>query len=182
MGTAGWAPDGQVFRGFELELVPPKAAPLVPSGQLTMGVARADAVIAARTANFLPLDPLNGRLAVSSGAAPAPPGPAAGALQAVISAGLLGVNTVIPAPAAGNRIRLFHFNFLSRNAAPFMLVTLRSGATALSGAYRFAGVGGLSFDAPGGFFPLTLGLAEAFVLDLSVAVELDGFAIYTVGP
>lgn len=89
-----------------------------------------------------------------------------------------GDNTVIAAPGAGNRIIIYHINYLTRGAVN---VRLLSGANDLSGLYTWQSAqgGGFAFDGStvGG---LPLNENEAFIINLSAAVGIDGFILYAI--
>lgn len=89
-----------------------------------------------------------------------------------------GDNTLIAAPGAGNRIIIYHINYLTRGAVN---VRLLSGANDLSGLYTWQNAegGGFAFDGStvGG---LPLNENEAFVINLSANVGIDGFILYSV--
>lgn len=92
---------------------------------------------------------------------------------AVIEHAAMGDNTIV-AGVAGRRVKLVHLNFLSRAAVN---ARLKSGAgTNLSGVYQFLGPNGLAFD--GRYHPLMTNAGDAFVINLSAAVEIDGFVLY----
>lgn len=90
----------------------------------------------------------------------------------------MGDNTIIAAPGAGNRIIIYHINYLTRGAVN---VRLLSGANDLSGLYTWQNAqgGGFAFDGSsvGG---LPLNENEAFVINLSAAVGIDGFILYSI--
>lgn len=110
---------------------------------------------------------------------PPPPAPISPNVlsRAVIEAAAAGDNTIIAAPGAGKRILLYHYNFLTRAAVNARLL---SGAASVSGLYNFGANSGFAFDAPGGIAPTPLGVNEAFVINLSAAVGIDGYVLYLV--
>lgn len=95
-----------------------------------------------------------------------------GILKAVISAVAAGDNTIIAA-SAGVKHKIVKLIFI---VAGTVSVILKSGANAMSGAMPFINTGGLGFD--GDFYPLECGTNEAFIINLSAAVGVYGFAIY----
>lgn len=98
-------------------------------------------------------------------------------LDANIEAAANGDNTIIAAPGAGLRLRLLHFNFTARAAVN---ARLKSAATSRSGLYNLVAGGSVSFDAPGGIHTKDMATNEAFVINLSAAVGIDGFVLYFV--
>lgn len=85
-----------------------------------------------------------------------------------------GNNTIIAAPGAGLRTVILHFNFVCRAAVN---VRLLSDAVQKSGLYNFAANQGLAFD--GGIVaPLLMEPNDAFIINLSAAVGIDGFVIH----
>lgn len=163
-------PAGPVTRGIEAQQAPTQTAGELPFGLVLV----ADPVLANRATHPLRLDGA-GRLVVA--AAPAPPTPSAAGLQRPIEAAAAGDNVLVPG-VAGQRIRVYHYNMLTRGAVN---ARLRSAATNLSGLYSGAAAFSLVFDAPE-FYPLTCGVGEDLILNLSGAVGVDGFVIFTQGP
>lgn len=93
-----------------------------------------------------------------------------------IEASSAGNNTIIAAPGNGFRLVIWHFNFLTRGAVNIRLL---SGATELSGLYNFGDDMGMAFDASGTGGPIPCGNNEAFIINLSGAVAIDGFVLYS---
>lgn len=96
-------------------------------------------------------------------------------LRAEIDIAAGGVNTIIAAPGAGLRIKIVKLVFLCTGA---VAITLRTGATDITGAMSFAANGGAALDHD--FFPLVLGANEAFVMFLGGAVQVSGYVMYIV--
>lgn len=97
--------------------------------------------------------------------------------RAVIEINTMGSNEIIAAPGAGQRIIIYSLNYLTRAAVD---VRLLSGATPISGlyVYQLATGNGFAFDGTIGGLPLDEN--EAFNIDLSAAVGVDGFVLYGV--
>ena len=92
-----------------------------------------------------------------------------------LSCSTIGDNTIIAAPGAGLRLRIYHIDWITAGA---VTVIMRSAATALSGSYVFPDIGGYAFDgATSG--PIRCGTNEAFIINLSAGVALGGMIIYT---
>ncbi len=97
--------------------------------------------------------------------------------EAVISFNAAGDNTIIAAPGAGLRIRVYGLEFGPIAGASDL--TKKSAATALTGAQNFPANGGEILDR--GNFPwYTCGLNEAFIINSSAAVNVGGRVWYTV--
>lgn len=95
--------------------------------------------------------------------------------RAVISVNTLGANSIIAAVAATS-IRIYHINLVTAGAVD---VTFQSAGTPLSGAYTFTANQGIALDPPGGNPVLTCASNEAFVINLSAGVAINGFCLYT---
>jgi len=134
----------------------------------------ADPVLADRQMHPIRLDDAGRVMSGSSS-----PVSAATLLRVKIEAAGVGDNTIIAAPGVGMRLRLFHFNFLTRAAVN---VRLLSGGNDISGLYNFLGNSGFAFDSAGGLYPTILGENEAFIINLSGAVGIDGYVLYTSAP
>lgn len=92
--------------------------------------------------------------------------------KAVISIAVAGDNTIIAA-SPGNKHKLVKLVILCASAVN---VTLKSGANNLTGAMPFDKKGGMAFD--GDFYPLETNVGEAFIINLSGAVQVSGWAQY----
>lgn len=120
----------------------------------------------------------SGAAVSSSGGSTPTPTPASSTYR-VAAFNAIGANTIIPA-AVGQTIRIFHYTLLNNGAAATALI-LQDGATAISGAMTVQPTAGLSFDAPGGNYPLTLTAGNAFIIDNSAGMQVNGFVLYTQG-
>jgi hypothetical protein len=175
-----WLPPGPIRRAYEGENVPlvSPVGPGTASGLLAMGIAAAAGAVPARGAQFLRIDPTTGGLITSGGGGGGGGTPIAGLITLAIEASAAGPNVLIPAPGPGLRIRIYHVDYLTEATVS---VRLLSGATNLTGLYAWLGQGAYAFDAPGAIAPWELGVAEAFIANLSLAVGIDGTVTYTVG-
>lgn len=92
---------------------------------------------------------------------------------AVIDISTSGDNTIITGTAT-KKIRIYSLVFVSEGTVS---ITLKDGATAISGAMAFSANMGFSEN----FWPapITLSSGNAFVINLSAAVAVRGFVIYT---
>lgn len=110
----------------------------------------------------------------SSSVTPLPPSPAANTKLA-ISFTAAGLNTVIPG-TPGLVTRIYHYTFIAEGSTS---LTFRDGATAYSGAMPLVSTQGLTFDAPGGIYPITLAAGADWVISNLNAIGIRGFVIYT---
>ena len=95
--------------------------------------------------------------------------------RAVINIAGAGDNTIIAAPGANIKIKIVKMLFVCTAA---VAVTFRSGANNLTGAMSFGVSGGLGYD--GDLYPLEMNPNEAFIINLSGAIQVSGFAEYIV--
>jgi hypothetical protein len=93
-----------------------------------------------------------------------------------ISIAAAGDNTILVA-SPGNKHKLVKIILLCASAVN---ITLKSGANNLTGTMPFNANGGLAFD--GDFYPLETNLGEAFIINLSGAVQVSGWAQYFTEP
>lgn len=181
MSNGLWLPSGPITRAFELELIEAKIAGRVPSGLLSMAVARADAPLAARTAQFIPLDTTTGRLACS--ATVVPPS-AATVLNAPVEVAAAGDNAVIAA-SPGNRIYVLNYELLTRgNVSVRFKSGVGGGASNLSGQFTPA-PGTLQMQLSFTAAPMAVyytAVGEALNIFLGAAVAIDGFLVYYLAP
>ena len=107
---------------------------------------------------------------------PPAPGQAIELITTTIEDAASGDNTIIAAPGTGLRIAIVHFNFIARGDVN---VRLLSDAVQKSGLYNVLANQGFSFD--GGIYaPLLMELNDAFIINLSAAVGIDGFVTHYV--
>lgn len=118
--------------------------------------------------------PDSGGSSSSSSTTPLPPSPAASS-KAAISFAAAGANIVIPG-TPGLVTRIFHYTFIAEGATS---LTFRDGGAAYSGAVPMVATQGLAFDAPGGIYPITLGVGNDWVITNLNAIGVRGFVLYT---
>lgn len=156
-------PTGPISRVQDNEEVPalPVAAGYLAFGRTAGGIAR-------------PIEVDNNGAVVTTGSLT----PSSVLTELPLEIATMGDNTIIAAPGVGNRIIIYHINYLTRGAVN---VRLLSGANDLSGLYTWQNAqgGGFAFDGSsvGG---LPLNENEAFVINLSAAVGIDGFILYSI--
>lgn len=99
------------------------------------------------------------------------------ATRAAISFAASGDNTVIAADSA-NAIYVWQFFFVNNDASTATNITLKEGATSVSGAYKIAAAG--SHTAPCSGTPWAIVPAgSAFVVNSSAAVQISGAVYYS---
>ncbi len=100
-------------------------------------------------------------------------------LKATINCAASGNNTLIAAPSAG-RIAVDHINFMPTAATVITLV--RGADTAMSGPYDVDGKQAFVLENVNGDYNgvLECGLAEAFILNSTVATQISGFVNYRI--
>lgn len=156
-------PTGPISRVQDNQSVPalPVAAGYLAFGRTSGGIAR-------------PIEVDNNGAVVTTGSLT----PSSVLTELPLEIATSGNNTIIAAPGVGNRIIIYHINYLTRGAVN---VRLLSGTNDLSGLYTWQNAqgGGFAFDGSsvGG---LPLNENEAFVINLSTAVGIDGFILYSI--
>ena len=94
-------------------------------------------------------------------------------LRASIDIAATGDNTIVASPGANFVIKIVKLLFVCTGA---VAVTLKSGANSLTGAMSFSATGGIGFD--GDFTPIEMNANEAFIINLSGAIQVSGFVLY----
>ena len=101
-------------------------------------------------------------------------------INASIDISTSGDNTIIAAPAGTSEyLAIDHINFVPNSA---ITIILKSGSTSLSGAYSITANQGFvlenSYSDPDGL--ITCAKGEAFIINLSGAVQVSGFIKYRI--
>jgi hypothetical protein len=96
-----------------------------------------------------------------------------------VSISTSGDNTIIAAPGVGKRLAIDHLNYMPASAVN---VTLKSGSNSLSGAYPLTTSQGSVFEnvMANDHGVIECNDNEAFIINLSGAVQLSGFVKYRI--
>lgn len=153
-------PTGTETRGIEGQAVPATVQGKIPLFEGTTGLATTPKI-----------DATTGGIVVTSSG-----GSATVLSLALISASASGDNTIIAAVPA-TTIKVYHINFIT---ADVVNVRFKSGAgTNRSGLYTFIANQGIALDPPIDNPVVTCVAGDAFVINLSSAVAIGGFCLYT---
>ncbi len=98
--------------------------------------------------------------------------------EAVINFNAAGDTSLIAAPGAGLRLRIYGLEFLTAGATN---IIVKSAATVLVGEQDFGANSGKILD-PIAFPRYTCGVNEAFIFNCSAAVQIGGRIYYTAAP